>query len=719
MGRVTIFVANDVNSMKVKMAFERRRIPFVEINVEDHPSALLSLKAVSHTFLVPKVFFNTRFIGGIEATLKELKRWDNDKSYQNAFAAYQAEIADLADPQSKHLRIPHPSVSRLTLNKPKRITNPSPYVELPDGTSTTFWNVTEKIRGSISLSDYHQRNAIFKKTFSGKHALKIFLHAMKINEVQGQAFGNALLKAKVIRSITNDRKFVDKESSIYRLQGDSTPNVLNSYCSWPQVTSKEPREIMEGLVWLLTKIELGSLDAQGRLDYSKAVLHDKFPIFEEIVCELQAFDMGRLSDNEKLAFALNVYNLMLRYAFIKLGFFKSEADRAHFFANVRFNVGGLVFSFDEWKDGILRGNRKSPITGKEPFKGLDRRRRLVLSKDVDPRIHFALGDHAVVGSSCSLPFRIYTAGNIDQELEMAASVYCNDKCNIRAKGNMVKLPKALYMYRGDFSRARGAFGVYATVAQYLIGPAASAMVTGECTVKFATKYTIDNYTRQSVGIARYEKDSVQGDVTGMGAFMCRFKGGKTPANERKRLATLCGLNLLDTLPEDRFDRITARMKEEFGVPFVFLTLVDANRAWFKSIQWPLPGDIPHCVPRGVSLCGHTINVEPGDINLIEDALEHPLYKLSPCVYDGPKLRFYAGIPIAVPGSDNDGSLQTVATLSIGSQTPHKLTNAQIKRLHEYGADMKLELLRRDSVSTAPTESMSEEDLTDMYDDFDD
>lgn len=717
MGRITIFVSNDINSRKVKLSFEKRRIPFSEINVEDHPTSIPSLKALGHNYSVPKVFFNTRYIGGVDETLKELKRWDDRTKYDNPLSAYESEIAKLADPQSLHLQLPSLPMKKAT----PKVTTPIPYVELPDGTATTtYWNMTEKLRGSISLSDYHQRSAMYKRTFSGKHALKAFVVSMDIDEEQARAFGNSLLKAKVIRPITNEKKFVAKESSIYRLQADSNPSVLNSYCIWPQETSKGAEELMDELTWLLADIEGSSLDSLCRIDYSKALIHEKFPLFEENVCELQAFDMATLNESGKKAFALNVYNLMLRYAFIKLGFVQSEQDRSHFYSSTSFNIGGLVFSFDEWKDGILRGNRKSPSTGKEPFNALDRRRRMCLSK-LDPRIHFALGDHASVGSTLSLPFRTYSTANIEQELEMAASVFCNDKVNIRKRGDFVELHKTLYVYRGDFSTDKnkeGNFAVLATLAQYHIGTTASAMVTGECTVKFASKYSFKNLTRQATGFARYEKEFVLGDVTGFSVFLNRFKTStKTPANERKRLATLRGLNLIDTFPEDRFDHITLRMQEEFGFPCVVLTLVDENRAWFKSIQWPLE-EKPRSLPRGMTLCGDTINFELGGTNYVEDALEHPTYKSSALVIDGPKIRFYAGIPLAIPGAD--GNPQKIGALSLASQSPGKLNDAQIKRLHEYGAEIKRELLRRDSVSTAPTMSSSEDfDEIDAFDDFND
>ena len=57
-----------------------------------------------------------------------------------------------------------------------------------------------------------------------------------------------------------------------------------------------------------------------------------------------------------------------------------------------------------------------------------------------------------------------------------------------------------------------------------------------------------------------------------------------PADEAARLDTLRALNILDSSPEERFDRLTRLAKRLFGVPIALVSLVDQNRQWFKSSQ---------------------------------------------------------------------------------------------------------------------------------------
>ena len=56
----------------------------------------------------------------------------------------------------------------------------------------------------------------------------------------------------------------------------------------------------------------------------------------------------------------------------------------------------------------------------------------------------------------------------------------------------------------------------------------------------------------------------------------------TPGNERTRLDTLRALNILDTAPEERFDRLTRLARRLFSVPIALVSLVDENRQWFKG-----------------------------------------------------------------------------------------------------------------------------------------
>lgn len=128
-----------------------------------------------------------------------------------------------------------------------------------------------------------------------------------------------------------------------------------------------------------------------------------------------------------------------------------------------------------------------------------------------------------------------------------------------------------------------------------------------------------------------------------------------PPDEAQRLATLRGLNLLDTPAEERFDRLTRLAKRLFGVPIVLISLVDAHRQWFKSCV----GLDMSETPREISFCGHAILAD--EIFLIPDATQDPRFADNPLVTGEPHIRFYAGCPLSVGVGGRLGTLCLIDT----------------------------------------------------------
>lgn len=123
-----------------------------------------------------------------------------------------------------------------------------------------------------------------------------------------------------------------------------------------------------------------------------------------------------------------------------------------------------------------------------------------------------------------------------------------------------------------------------------------------------------------------------------------------PADEAERLASLYALKILDTPPEDRFDRITRLAQRLFDVPITYLALVDARRQWFKS---KLGLDVQE-TPRHIAFCGHTIL---GDrLLIVPDAPRDVRFHDNPLVVGDPHVRFYAGFPLSSPDGRKVGTL---------------------------------------------------------------
>lgn len=141
-----------------------------------------------------------------------------------------------------------------------------------------------------------------------------------------------------------------------------------------------------------------------------------------------------------------------------------------------------------------------------------------------------------------------------------------------------------------------------------------------------------------------------------------------PSDEPQRLASLRALAVLDTPPEERFDRITRLARRLFDVPVAQLTLVDENRQWFKSSCGLPLGESP----RAVSFCAHAIlEARPlvvGDTRLDER------FRSNPLVTGAPHIRFYAGQPLRGPEG------QRVGTLCLIDRRPRQFTPEDLQNL---------------------------------------
>lgn len=123
-----------------------------------------------------------------------------------------------------------------------------------------------------------------------------------------------------------------------------------------------------------------------------------------------------------------------------------------------------------------------------------------------------------------------------------------------------------------------------------------------------------------------------------------------PADESIRLGDLRALQILDTAPEERFDRLTRLARRLFNVPIALVSLVDANRQWFKSCV----GLSVRETSRDISFCGHAILDD--DILTIPDTLQDERFRDNPLVTGPPGIRFYAGCPLRLANGSKIGTL---------------------------------------------------------------
>jgi GAF domain-containing protein len=164
---------------------------------------------------------------------------------------------------------------------------------------------------------------------------------------------------------------------------------------------------------------------------------------------------------------------------------------------------------------------------------------------------------------------------------------------------------------------------------------------------------------------------------------CRWERALTSKNEEQRLASLHGLGILDTPPEERFDRITRLAASIFNTPMASISLVDRDRQWFKSSY----GLDAVESSRETSFCSHAVAAQ--DVLVVPDAFQDPRFSDNPLVTGSPRIRFYAGCPIFV-GPD------CVGTVCVLDNRPRQIDDNSVSLLHDLAALAELELSKPQS-----------------------
>ena len=158
-----------------------------------------------------------------------------------------------------------------------------------------------------------------------------------------------------------------------------------------------------------------------------------------------------------------------------------------------------------------------------------------------------------------------------------------------------------------------------------------------------------------------------------------------PPNELERLNRLTRLQVLDTPAEESFDAIARIAAAITQAPIGLISLVDADRQWFKARVGLEASE----TSRSVSFCAHALLTY--DLLEIEDATQDPRFADSPLVRGAPGVRFYAGMPLVMPGGEVIGALCVI------DHHPRQLDDGQRQALRVLARSVIVELELRERV----------------------
>ncbi|CAN4116342.1 unnamed protein product [Withania somnifera] len=369
-----------------------KRLGYVEVNVDVYPSRKLELEKIAGDSVVPRVFFNEVLIGG----------WNELKSLDES-GKLSEKIEYVVD-EAPSFEAPLPPLSG-----EDDLSNSGSIDELAV--------IVKKMKQSITLKDRFYKLRRFTNCFLGSEAVDFLSEDQYLERDEAVEFGRKLASNLFFQHVLDENVFEDG-NHLYRFLDDD-PFVSQCQNIPRGLTEVKPKPIIEissRLRFLSHAIFEAYASEDGRhVDYRSIHGSEEFARYLRITEELQRVNLKDMPREEKLAFFINLYNMMAIHAILVWGHPSGPMERRKLFGEFKYVIGGCTYSLSAIQNGILRNNQRPPYNLIKPFGVKDKRLKVALPYS-EPLIHFAL----VNGTRSGPAPRCYSPGNIDKELVEAA-----------------------------------------------------------------------------------------------------------------------------------------------------------------------------------------------------------------------------------------------------------------------------------------------------------
>ncbi|KAK1941050.1 hypothetical protein P3T76_007756 [Phytophthora citrophthora] len=154
----------------------------------------------------------------------------------------------------------------------------------------------------------------------------------------------------------------------------------------------------------------------------------------------------------------------------------------------------------------------------------------------------------------------------------------------------------------------------------------------------------------------------------------------TPKNEDARLEELARYRILDSEPDEKFDKLCRIACKEMKCPIAAVSFIDKQKQWFKANS----GLTQRQIPRDVALCAHTI-MHAKRALVVEDTSLDERFQHNPLVTRASAVRFYAGVPITTPNGFCIGSVfvfDVKGHHNVDAKILHKIAAKVLKYMDE-------------------------------------
>ncbi|XP_021898579.1 uncharacterized protein LOC110815210 [Carica papaya] len=426
-GRIILYTRLGCQDCReVRLLLRRRKLRYVEINVDVYPSRKLELENIARSSAVPKVVFNEIVIGGFNELkgLDESGKLDEKIDYLiNEAPSFEAPLPPLSGEDDVSC----------------------------SGALDELALIVRKMKQSIIIKDRFYKMRWFTNCFLGSEAVDFLSEDQYLERADAVEFARKLASKLFFQHVLDENLFEDG-NHFYRFLDDDP--IVSSQCqNIPRglidVKPKRITEIASRLRFLSYAIIEAYTSEDGKhVDYISIHGSEEFARYLRIIQELHRVELQDLSREEKLAFFINLYNMMAIHAILVCGYPVGALERRKMFGDFKYVIGGCTYSLSAIQNGILRGNQRPPYNIMKPFGAKDKRSKVAFTY-TEPLIHFAL----VCGNRSGPALRCFSPGSIDKELMEAAQNFIQGGgLTIDFKEKVAYVSKILRWFSVDFGK---------------------------------------------------------------------------------------------------------------------------------------------------------------------------------------------------------------------------------------------------------------------------